>query len=411
MIFRLRHAKPLPNNSLDWSGVVKKILIMIFAAVLAGCGGGASNDNGASGTVNSGGTTTSTAGTTTSTATGTTTTTGAGATTTTVSGTTTTTSTIGGTTGAATTRMMLSVTGKCLAVTGGSGATGNGVPIEQSTCSSQSNQAWIAKDMGDSIYEFISSSSGKCMTAAGDNPNFGTPIQQIDCTGQPNQLWRLGYYSPRRFQLRSVVDIAHCLSVRRTSNFEWPTNDGAVAELGSCGLENDPTIAMIMDVALPIKVLRANSNVVSGSDSDEKCLDVKGGVQATADGASIEVWSCTGLANQLWTTKDMGNGQYQFVASHSGKCLNLVGNSTDDGTKLQQSQCANTPTQLWTTEIPSFSGGSIFSITRIKSVASNAVSCLDIVGGADAAADGVLAQLIKCTGTQDWTIAKPAYWP
>jgi hypothetical protein len=298
-----------------------------------------------------------------------------------------------------TTQLIHTKSGKCLDVTGGPAATGNGVPIEQWACTGQSNQAWTVRDMGDFKYEFIASNSGKCLTViGGDLPPYGSPIQQMDCTGQPNQIWRVGVLAPRRFQLRSEADVgAHCLNPKYDNG--WPTNDGAPVELGACGAENDTSIGWTMDLALPIKVT---------NNSKDFCLDVRGGVQATADGALVEVWSCTGLANQSWTAKDMGNGKVQFVASHSGKCLDLVGGGTGDGNKLQQSQCANTPTQLWTSETSQYG----FSQTRIKSVAANSQSCLDIVGGVSAAADGVLTQLKACTvDTPYWTLGKGAYWP
>ncbi|MGZ3240878.1 MAG: RICIN domain-containing protein, partial [Burkholderiaceae bacterium] len=134
-----------------------------------------------------------------------------------------------------------------------------------------------------------------------------------------------------------------------------------------------------------------------------KCLDVRGGVQATADGTLIEQWTCTGLSNQLWTIKDAGNGQYQFVAGNSGKCMDLVGGGTGVGNGIQQSQCSNTPTQLWTTE--NIGRG----YTMVKSVAASA-NCLDVTGGSSAT-DGAYTQLTRCTTNEEWTIGVPANFP
>jgi hypothetical protein len=368
---------------------------MIFAAVLAGCGGGASNDNGASGTVNSGGTTTSTAGTTTSTATGTTTTTSIGATTTTVGGTTTT--SIGTGVTATTTRIVSAASSKCLDVTGGPTAIGNGIPIEQWTCSGQSNEAWTVKDMGNAQYEIIASNSGKCLDITNSNPASGTPIQQMDCNGQANQLWKLLSTGHRNFQLISFLKPAPnanqlCLSIAKDSNGNQKTDDGALIVSASCDYEGSVLNSWAMDVALPIKYLGTG-----------KCLNVRGGAQATADGTLIEQQTCTGLSNQLWTVKDSLNNQYQIVASNSGKCLDLVNGGTGVGNGIQQSQCSNTPTQLWTTN--NFGNG----MTAIMSVAASG-NCLDITGGSSAI-DGANAQLTKCTSYELWNIGTPAHFP
>lgn len=298
-------------------------------------------------------------------------------------------------TGATTTPVNNVFTKKCLDVTGGPAATGNGVPIEQWTCTGQSNQSWTAKDMGGYKYEFIASNSGKCLSIAGGNSTSGTPIQQADCTGQPNQLWTIQSIQARQFKVISVLNNGNCLSVAGANGGSAPANDGATIEAAQCTYPGDQSQTWAMDVAQPIKYFPTTS----------KCLDVRGGEQATADGTQTELWSCIGASNQLWTVKDMGNGQYQFVARNSGKCLDLVGGATSDGTKLQISQCANKPSQLWTTE--NIGRGN----TMIKSVAAANNSCLDIVGGSTAAADGVYTDLTKCTTFELWNIGTPANWP
>jgi glucosylceramidase len=84
--------------------------------------------------------------------------------------------------------------GKCLDVTGGTGATGNGVPIQQYTClgSAQTNQQWriVTTKLGQQI---IARHSGLCLDVTGGTgaTGNGVPIQQYDCLGilATNQLW------------------------------------------------------------------------------------------------------------------------------------------------------------------------------------------------------------------------------
>ncbi|MFE9428834.1 RICIN domain-containing protein [Kitasatospora sp. NPDC006697] len=71
------------------------------------------------------------------------------------------------------------------------------------------------------------------------------------------------------------------------------------------------------------------------------CLDVSGA--STADGAAVIQWSCNGRTNQEFTLRPvsaLGNGQdYQLVAAHSGKCVDVTGVSTAPGALVHQWTC------------------------------------------------------------------------
>jgi hypothetical protein len=289
--------------------------------------------------------------------------------------------------------MMSMWSGKCLDVTGGTAATGDGVPIEQWTCSGQSNEAWTVKDMGGFKYEIIAGNSGKCLDIVNSNPAQGTSIQQMTCTGNPNQLWVLHNIYPGQFQVRSVLNNQNCLNVRGAGTNGSGTNDGAVIEAGNCGYDGNPVAGWRMEVAVPIKY--------ASSINPNECLDVRGGEQATADGTPVEIWTCTGLKNQLWTARDIGDGEFQLVAKNSGKCLDLDGGIAEHS-KGKITQCANTPSQLW------FSFNGIGGPHALVSSTPTAYYALDIIGGA--VADGVLTQVVTPNGAQQntWLVGTPA---
>jgi hypothetical protein len=297
------------------------------------------------------------------------------------------------------TQVISAYSGKCLDVTGGPAATGNGVQIEQWTCSGQSNEAWAVKDMGNGLYELIASNSGKCLDIANSSTDDDTPVRQMDCTGQPNQLWKLLGTNVRQFQLISALlppRGQNCLSIARDQYNNQLTNDGASIVSRSCDYEGSVSNSWTMDVALPIHMNVARN----------ECLDVRGGEQATADGTPVEIWTCTGLKNQLWTAKDKGNRQYQFVASNSSKCLDLA-SGIAEGSMAKIAQCADTPTQTWTSDNEGLGHRSLVSVAP-----NGDWYCLDIVGGYSAAADGVLTQITKCTGQQyEWVIGIAAPFP
>ncbi|MFD4872461.1 RICIN domain-containing protein [Streptomyces sp. NPDC058420] len=72
-----------------------------------------------------------------------------------------------------------------------------------------------------------------------------------------------------------------------------------------------------------------------------KCLDVSGG--STADGAAVQQWTCNGGTNQQFTLNPvtaLGISQdYQLVAVHSGKCVDVSSVSTTAGAQIHQWTC------------------------------------------------------------------------
>ncbi|MEU1166573.1 RICIN domain-containing protein [Streptomyces sp. NPDC005921] len=72
-----------------------------------------------------------------------------------------------------------------------------------------------------------------------------------------------------------------------------------------------------------------------------KCLDVSGA--STADGAAVIQYTCNGATNQRFTLNPvtaLGNGHdYQLVAVHSGKCVDVSGVSTAPRALVHQWTC------------------------------------------------------------------------
>ncbi|MER6420157.1 RICIN domain-containing protein [Streptomyces sp. NPDC001137] len=99
---------------------------------------------------------------------------------------------------------------------------------------------------------------------------------------------------------------------------------------------------------------RANTYTIVNEHSG-KCLDVSGA--STADGAAVIQWTCSGSTNQMFTLNPvtaLGNSKdYQLVAVHSGKCVDVSGVSTTPGALIHQWTCDpasalnNKRNQIW----------------------------------------------------------------
>ena len=93
---------------------------------------------------------------------------------------------------------------------------------------------------------------------------------------------------------------------------------------------------------------RANTYTIVNEHSG-KCLDVSGA--STADGAAVIQWTCSGSTNQMFTLNPvtaLGNSKdYQLVAVHSGKCVDVSGISTTPGAVIHQWTCDPASDLTW----------------------------------------------------------------
>jgi Ricin-type beta-trefoil lectin domain len=118
--------------------------------------------------------------------------------------------------------------------------------------------------------------------------------------------------------------------------------------------------------------------------SSSLCLDVVG--QGTANGTAVQVWSCSGNANQQWTYDGTS------LRVYGDKCLDVTGGNTTNGTKLQIWDCATgNANQMWTE-----AGATLQWTGKGK--------CLDLTNGV--AANGTPIQSWSCSAGdtyQEWT--------
>jgi hypothetical protein len=124
-----------------------------------------------------------------------------------------------------------------------------------------------------------------------------------------------------------------------------------------------------------------------------RCADVVG--QSTADGALLVQYGCNGGANQHFQVLDLGNGYHQLVARHSNRCLTVPSSSTADGVQIQQRSCgAGDTAQQW--QITDLGGG------YVRFTARHSGKCLDVAGFSTA--DGARIVQYACNGgtNQQW---------
>ncbi|WP_173390860.1 RICIN domain-containing protein [Actinomadura litoris] len=105
------------------------------------------------------------------------------------------------------------------------------------------------------------------------------------------------------------------------------------------------------------KIVNMNSN---------KCADVG----ADGDGAQVWQWGCYDTTNQIWTKKKRDDG-FELLSKRSGRCVDVLGASTENNATIVQWTCDGSDRQLW----------KITSINNTYSlVAAHSDKCFDVNG-------------------------------
>jgi glucosylceramidase len=136
-----------------------------------------------------------------------------------------------------------------------------------------------------------------------------------------------------------VINEASGLCVDATG---WGTTNGTTVQQWACGNQQSNQEWQLQPTGSGYNAV-ANRNAAA----QNVVWDATGGAGATADGVKIQLWAYSGGTNQQWQQVSLGNGNYEFVARNSGKCLDVPGASTANGVQLQQSTCNGNPQQAF----------------------------------------------------------------
>ncbi|MFD7019854.1 non-reducing end alpha-L-arabinofuranosidase family hydrolase [Streptomyces sp. NPDC059928] len=115
-----------------------------------------------------------------------------------------------------------------------------------------------------------------------------------------------------------------------------------------------------------------------------RCLDVPNSSQS--DGTYVQIWDCSGNANQQWTATDSGQ-----LTVYGNKCLDVPGHATAAGTRVQIWSCSGGANQQWQVN----ADGTIVGV--------ESGLCLDVTGAGTA--NGTAGEIWTCNGgsNQKWT--------
>ncbi|MEU6314273.1 RICIN domain-containing protein [Streptomyces sp. NPDC047014] len=140
--------------------------------------------------------------------------------------------------------------------------------------------------MPQTAIQLIASHSGKCLDVEGGKATDGVPVQQSACTTTNAQKWTAVATARGTFELRSAVS-GKCLEVENTG-----TKSGAVIQQWACvGKEHQRWQLMLVD---PVRKLYE----LQPAHVDGMCLDVTGGKKD--NGVNTQLFTCNRTGAQLW---------------------------------------------------------------------------------------------------------------
>lgn len=215
------------------------------------------------------------------------------------------------------------------------------------------------------------------------NANNGTRVKSDGGQGGSYGVWTLPSQPNGNREIRSYADSNKCVDVEGLSSA-----NGAQMQVWSCSGSANQRFA----------ISPKNGYRYIRPVHTYKCLDVEG--VSTSNGAQIKQWDCLGgnQENQHWMIVPItfgGSGAYyQIVARHSGKCADVEGASTQNGAKIKQWQCLGytATNQLFKTQWVGKDANNR-DIYQIKTISGK---CLDIEG--NSGSNGANLQQWDCLG-------------
>ncbi len=195
---------------------------------------------------------------------------------------------------------------------------------------------------------------------AADNAPY---IQSASLNGN---TWNNAYLPPSFATGGGTLD----LTVGTSANTSWATSPNSAP----------PSYAGTDTAPLP-----ATGPLTSGIAG--KCADVANG--NSADGTSVQMWSCNNSPAQTWTLA--GDGTIRAL----GKCLDVAGAGTANDTKVQLFSCNGTSAQQWAYQTAT---GALRNPTSGR--------CLD--DPKSSTSDGTQLSIFDCNGTTAQRWALPA---
>src|SRR3984957_18234884 len=225
-------------------------------------------------------------------------------------------------------------------ITGGTSATGQGVPLQiwNYGGTGNTNALFSAKLGSSGTYTFTADNSGLCIEVPSNTS--GVQLAQYTCNGSTSQAFSLvpnaGINASSWYQ---VVNEGSGLCA--TAAGGATANGTAVQESACTGATSQRWQFVPTSVSGYYEVLNENAQ------AEGESWNITGGTGAPGQGVPLQTWNYggTGNTNALFAGALQYSGYYTFTADNSGLCIGAA--SAGSGVQLAQYTCNGTPAQAF----------------------------------------------------------------
>jgi len=225
-------------------------------------------------------------------------------------------------------------------ITGGTGATGQGVPLQiwNYGGTGNTNALFSAKLGSSGYYTFTADNSGLCIEAPSNSS--GVQLAQYTCNGSTSQAFSL--VPNAGINASSWYEVVNEGSGLCATAAGGSTANGTAVQQSACTGATSQRWQFV-----PTPVSGYYEVVNENAQSQGESWNITGGTGATGQGVPLQIWNYggTGNTNALFAGALQYSGYYTFTADNSGLCIGAP--STSSGAQLAQYACNGTAAQAF----------------------------------------------------------------
>ena len=216
------------------------------------------------------------------------------------------------------------------------------IQLWEKSVESTNNQKFNIKYIGNGYYSIEAKHSNKSLDIPGAGKNNGTKVQQYDSNGTDAQQWIIKDAGNGDYCIISkcnglYLDVAGANAQNGVQMQVYEGNETDAQKFKFEKIEEIVGEKTIEDGNYKIKV----------ASNKKMTLDVDN--MSRNNGANVQLWEESDLIrkNQRYKIKYIGDGCYKIEAIHSGKVLDVTGESMVSGANVQQYEDNGTDAQRW----------------------------------------------------------------
>lgn len=216
-----------------------------------------------------------------------------------------------------------SALGNSLVLDLAAGSSANGTNIQIYKNNGSGAQKWQIVSDGKGSYIVKNAATGKALDVEAGSTKNGANVQSYASNGSCAQKWHIVLNDDKTYSIYSECS-GRALDVSGGS-----TSNGANVQIYRPNGSNAQRWNLH-----PVKTLADGEYIIKGK-TDNKVIDIAGGVGAATNGTNIQMFAKNSSDAQVWKISYGNDGYYTILNEKTGKVLDVLGASISDGANVQ----------------------------------------------------------------------------